>query len=121
MAFLGQLLEELDRFSDIKAVVQKWIIRFLPKGIVDMEMIAGKINMSKPTLYRKLKDEGTSFQELLNRIRMQLMDHYFLEQKLSISEISYLLGFSEAPAFHRAFKKWKGTTPQEYRSTLLKS
>ncbi len=116
-----QLLQKLDRFSSIKVEVQKLMVRFLPKGIVDMEMIAAKINMSKPTLYRKLKDEGTSFQELLNRVRIQLMDHYFLEQKLSISEISYLLGYSEASAFHRAFKQWKRTTPQKYRNTLLKN
>ena len=83
---------------------------------VSAELIAKALGMSARTLRRRLEEEGESFQDLRDAERKeQAMDHA-RETQLSISEIAYLLGFAETSAFHRAFKRWTGMTPAQYRN-----
>jgi AraC-like DNA-binding protein len=71
--------------------------------------------MSSRTLQRQLQSAGTTFTTLLNEIRQDLAQKYLREQHNNITEIAFLLGFSESSAFSRAFKRWMGTSPSEYR------
>ena len=71
--------------------------------------------MSGRTLQRKLRDEGMAFQALLDDLRCQLARRHMAEPRESIAEIAFLLGFSEVSTFHRAFKRWTGLTPGDYR------
>jgi AraC-like DNA-binding protein len=71
--------------------------------------------MSPRTLGRKLEREGTTFKELLDDLRRRLALRYVGASDLALSEIAFLLGFSQAAAFHRAFKRWTSQTPLEYR------
>ena len=71
--------------------------------------------MSGRTLQRKLHDHGTSHQELLDQMRKDLAMRYLREPEMAICEVAYLLGFSESSALHRAFKRWTGMTPSEFR------
>ena len=80
-----------------------------------VDAIAHVLGLTSRSLQRRLKDEGSSFQDLRDEIRRELADRY-LEDDLSISEISFLLGFSEPSAFFRAFKRWTGVTPIERRT-----
>lgn len=80
-----------------------------------LETISQKLGISVRTLQRKLKEEGTSHQDLLDELRSDLSKRYLQEPKLAICEVAYLLGFSEPSAFHRAFRRWTGTTPKEFR------
>jgi len=82
----------------------------------ELEVIAKKLGLGGRSLQRRLKDEGTSFQALRDETRQTLADRYF-EQGLSIAEVSFLLGFSEPSAFFRAFKRWTGLTPIEWRAS----
>jgi len=82
------------------------------RGHVDL--VARQVGMTARSLQRRLKDEGTSFQALREDVRRELATRY-LDGDLSISEISFLLGFSEPSAFFRAFKRWTGQTPVEAR------
>lgn len=82
-----------------------------------IEHIADLLGMTTRSLQRRLKDEHTSFQELRERVRRSLATRY-LDDGLTIAEISFLLGFSEPSAFFRAFKRWTGTTPIEARRRL---
>ena len=66
-------------------------------------------------LARKLEDEGATFKELLDDLRRRMALRYVLASDIDLSEITFLLGFSQVPAFHRAFKRWTGRTPLEYR------
>jgi AraC-like DNA-binding protein len=66
-------------------------------------------------LQRKLQEENTSFKQLLDETRRELADQYIRNPMVSIGEITYLLGFSEPSNFSRAFKRWNGTPPAEYR------
>ncbi len=91
------------------------IVEKLPQGPPNQEQIASALNVSNRTLQRKLKNEGTSFMDLLQDTRMQLARRYLLQPTRSIVETSYLLGFSEPSTFSRAFKRWTGQAPAEYR------
>lgn len=80
-----------------------------------IETISRKLGISVRTLQRKLKEEDTSHQELLDETRSVLSKRFLQESKIAICEVAYLLGFSEPSAFHRAFRRWTGVTPKEFR------
>ncbi len=80
-----------------------------------LDGVAKRLGMTGRSLQRRLKDEDTSFQAVREGMRRELADRY-LEQGMSFSEISFLLGFSEPSAFFRAFKRWTGLTPFERRA-----
>ena len=102
--------------STSREVVGK-IIEHLPDGPPNQKEI-GTLNVSNRTLQRKLKDEGTSFIDLLQDTRLQLARKYLAQPQRSIVEIAYLLGFSEPSTFSRAFKRWTGQAPADYRGKL---
>lgn len=79
------------------------------------DTVAQKLHMSYRTLQRQLGREGTSFRGLLDDLRRELAISYLAETHIAIAEIAFLVGFSEASAFHHAFRRWHGTTPAEYR------
>ena len=81
----------------------------------DKGLIAEQLHMSQRTLQRKLAQENTTYQDILNDIRQGLALDYLQQPELSITDIAYLLGFTEPSAFFRAFKKWQGMTPGQYR------
>jgi len=83
-----------------------------------IEHTAKRLGLTARSLQRRLKDEATSFQAVREQVRQQLAQRY-LEDRLSLAEISFLLGFSEPSAFFRAFKRWTGTTPLEARRRAL--
>lgn len=71
--------------------------------------------MSGRTLRRHLSERGASFQSLVNEVKARLAERHLSERRLAVGEIAYALGFSEPSAFHRAFKRWTGKTPAEFR------
>ncbi|MEP5764348.1 MAG: AraC family transcriptional regulator [Halieaceae bacterium] len=95
------------------------IIEHLPDGPPSQKEIAGAMNVSNRTLQRKLKDEGTSFIDLLQDARLGLAKKYLSQPQRSIVEIAYLLGFSEPSTFSRAFKRWTGQAPIDYRESHI--
>jgi AraC-like DNA-binding protein len=72
--------------------------------------------MSAPTLRRRLKREGTTFQQLKDEARCDAAKLCLARPELSINEVASELGFTDPSAFHRSFKKWTGLTPGQYRS-----
>ncbi len=64
---------------------------------------------------RRLGNEGTSFKEIHNELRKGMAGEYMRQTDFSTQEIAFLLGYSEASNFHRAFKQWYAKTPGEYR------
>lgn len=83
--------------------------------------IAQKLHISDRTLRRRLKEESTSFKEIINEVRMSMAQEYLRHTTLSIQEIAYLLEYSEASNFHRAFKNWSQQTPSDYRISLAEA
>lgn len=100
--------------STSREVVDK-IVEHLPDGPPSQLQIAEALHVSNRTLQRKLKDEGTSFMDLLQNTRLQLAQKYLRHPNRSVVETAYLLGFSEPSTFSRAFKRWTGMAPADYR------
>lgn len=112
------LLAKLESGKQFQDDVKQIIADLLPKGQVNIEQISEKLNISRWTLTRKLKKEGTTFKGLLMALRKELAENYLTNKKLSTIEIAFLLGYSEASAFQRAFKGWTGRNPDEFRQSL---
>ena len=108
------LLKKLAPKPSFKERVKRAISSKLSKDSVDAEHIADKLCMSRNTLYRKLKAEGVSFHDLVDQVREEKAMRYLKSGKHSLSEIAFLLGFSELSAFSRAFKRWTGDSPANY-------
>jgi len=85
-------------------------------GEPSLERIADHLGLTPRTLQRKLQELGTSYNDVLDQMRRQLAMRYLREPQMAICEVAYLLGFSESSSFHRAFKRWTGVTPKEFRS-----
>jgi len=111
-------LRQRDR-SDIVGRVRGAIFEELPSGEASLEKTASMLNMSGRTLARKLADEGQSFTGLLNEVRRELAEKYIRDRSLTLTEISFLLGFSEMSSFSRAYKGWNGASPSAHREALL--
>ena len=109
-----QYLAKLDQ-DHITQKVKATIIDQLPSGSVTDETVARALYMSSRKLQRQLQSAGTTFNTLLNEIRQDLAQKYIRDQDTSMTEIAFLLGFSESSAFSRAFKRWLGVSPTEYR------
>jgi AraC-like DNA-binding protein len=77
--------------------------------------IAKKLSLSERTLQRRLREEGTSFAQILDGVRRELAELYLTERSVAACEVAFLLGYSEPSAFYRAFRRWTGLTPQEFR------
>jgi len=92
------------------------IIASTPGHSPSMESVARQIATTVRTLNRKLHAEGTSFTQILDDVRCNLASEYLRSTKLSVEDISELVGFSEATNFRHAFRRWTGSTPAHYRS-----
>ena len=110
-----QLLSALPSMHLIEDKVGLQIEAELPDGNTNAAAVAEKLGVSSRTLHRKLHQEGTSYQELLDRVRFRLAVRHLASGK-AISEVAVLVGFAQASTFHRAFKSWTGETPAEYQS-----
>ena len=75
-----------------------------------------ELGMSRATLARRLKREGTTFEAVLEGLRRRLAEDYLGKRRLSVAETSYLLGFSEPAAFSRAYRRWTGRSPRTARA-----
>ncbi len=95
--------------------VRAKIIEELPSGHISQAAVARALHVSTRSLQRKLEAENTGYRALLDETRRELASRYMEEGNLSVSEITYLLGFSEPSNFTRAFKRWTGSPPTEYR------
>ena len=113
------LLLSLDNSKSIKGRVESLLIPILHTGEAGMETIAGKLGISRQTLFRKLKAEGTTFERVLDELRHKLALHYLSEKKAPVHEVAYLLGFSDRAAFSRAFKRWTGSSPRALLGSKL--
>lgn len=99
-----------DRFSQrIRATLRS----MLPLGHLSASRVAARYSMSDRTLRRRLGEEGTSYQQVLDEVRAELARHYLRTEKRGIDEVALLLGFSDSSAFTKAFRRWTGKTPAD--------
>lgn len=80
-----------------------------------LRQVAQRLHLSERSLQRRLDAEGTRFADLVDEVRRELALRYIADERLALGEVAYLLGFAEPSPFHRAFKRWTGTTPTAAR------
>lgn len=95
--------------------VKRYILKNIASQAVDQSTIAKELAVSPRVLQRRLKEEGTSYSELLDDCRHILAIKLISQDKLPLSEITYMLGFSDQSNFSRAFKRWTSVTPNHYK------
>lgn len=95
--------------------VAKEISQVLSDGPPSLAEVAARLKMSERSLQRRLREEGLAFDTLLEGLRRELAMSYLADPRMAISEVAWLVGYSEPSAFHRAFKRWTGMTPGELR------
>ncbi|WP_370205603.1 AraC family transcriptional regulator [Pararhodobacter marinus] len=108
------LLAELSQADTIRARIEARLLPDLHKGAPSMDRLARDLGMSRQTLYRRLKDEGVTFAGLHDALRHRMAVDYLRARKVSVNETAYLLGFSEASSFVRAFRRWTGRSPTAF-------
>ncbi len=113
-------LNSLDGASIMLKVKAK-LIEMMPQGQVSEEAVATELNLSLRTLQRKLREEKTSYSKIYKSIRQEMAGEYIQDSQMSMTEIAYLLGFSEQANFTRAFRRWYGTSPTAARENLNNS
>jgi AraC-like DNA-binding protein len=104
--------------SSLGARIRRRLRQSLPGELPEFEALAGEMNMTPATLRRRLHEDGTSFQAIKDQLRRDLAISHLSHSKRSTMDIGLELGFSERSAFHRAFKKWTGAAPGEFRRRL---
>jgi AraC-like DNA-binding protein len=107
-------LETLDK-EDIVTRVKKFIIQDLSSGRCSKKRVAEQMLMSQSALQLKLTERGSTFQDLRDQVRKSLALSYIEQGHISITEISFLLGFTDTSNFSRAFRRWTGKSPTVYR------
>jgi len=111
-------LSDLTHEASFASRVRSSLFELIPSGLSTTEQVAKKLAISKRTLQRYLSNEKTSFQKELNKTRENLARHYLTTSSLTISDISFLLGFDDPNSFARAFRTWTGKTPGKMRVNL---
>lgn len=98
-------------------LVRALIDRQLDNGRARVGVIAGQLNMSRQTLYKRLKEENRTFADLLDQARREQALVYLRDHRRTLTEVAHQLGFSELSAFSRAFKRWMGQSPASFRGS----
>lgn len=112
------LLEQLPHPDDLIDRVQRVVDGELRGGSPELSAVARRLAVSPRTLQRQLKQHGIRFEELLDAMRFRAARAYLAQGDIAASEVAYLLGFAGQSAFNRAFKRWSGQTPTEFRRRI---
>ena len=102
--------------SDLVSRIRQTIADLLPSGRAKAKLVASELGMTERTMHRRLVDEATSFTKIIDRLRHDLVEKYMKDQKLSLQQIAFLLGYGDQSAFSVAFKRWTGRAPKDIRA-----
>ena len=116
--YLDQVLSEMPREDNLLASVHRATAETMRDGDLKLARVAKQMAMSARTLQRQLKERGVDFKQLTDETRRRFAINYLKERKHTLTEVAFLLGYSEVSAFNRAFKRWTGSTPLEYRRSI---
>jgi AraC-like DNA-binding protein len=114
-----EVMARMPEPGDIVTSTRHAIAQGMALGEATIETIARSLALAPRTLQRRLADTGTTFQRLLEQTRRDAASRHLEQSNLSIGEIAFVLGYSEPAAFHRAFRRWHGVTPQAFRASCV--
>lgn len=104
--------------ADLRERVESVLIANLPGQVVQADDVAGNLGMSRRTFARRMREQGLSYRGILDDLRCDLACGY-LRNGFSINEISFFLDYADPAAFSTAFRRWTGTSPNQYRRQAL--
>ncbi len=104
--------------AHVATQVRTLLIRMLPSGEVDQEVVAAKLFRSASTLQRQLAAENTTYRQVVAETRESLAREFLASGKYSAADVAFMLGFADQSVFSRAFKRWTGTSPGEYQKSV---
>ena len=113
-----EYLANMDK-KDVVAQARVAIVEQLPDGEPNRKEISSGLAMSERTLARRLSDRDYTFSTLVDEVRDQLAREYLRQPRFSVTDVAFLLGFSDQSNFARAFKRWTDESPTEFRSREL--
>lgn len=120
MTFLGELAGAIERGASrqpsLRREVEAVVEPLLAAGDANIDRVARELGLSRQTLYRRLKAEDVTFENLLDELRHRLALKLLRDQHLAVKQAAWRLGFSDPAAFSRAFKRWTGTAPSFART-----
>ena len=116
---LEQIAGRIDLRASITDQVRTAVRARLAEGVPSLQDIAAELRLSPGHIQRELNFDGLTFMGLVENARRDLALHYLCQRQLSLSEISFLLGYSEPSAFSRAVRRWTGSSPRAVRAELL--
>jgi len=119
--YLDQFLKAMPREDDFLCSVRKAIGQSMGDGRSTLGHVAKGLAMSRRALQRKLEDYGVDFKTLLDETRQRFAVDYLRNPNHTVTEVAFVLGYSEVSALNRAFKRWTGLTPLEHRRKSMKS
>ncbi|WP_028025517.1 AraC family transcriptional regulator [Enterovibrio calviensis] len=115
---LNQFMTRVDK-TNLTYLIESKILDELPVGAPSQADVAKHLGYSLRNLQRKLSEQGTCYKDILDNTRKRITLNYIRQPHMSISEIGYLVGFSNVANFNRAFRRWEGCAPGEYRANYL--
>ncbi|HTN69838.1 MAG TPA: AraC family transcriptional regulator [Methylomirabilota bacterium] len=118
--YLEHVWSEMPREESLVSSVRKGVAESLKDGDPNLTLVARKMAMSPRTLQRRLKEYGVEFKKLVDDTRRRCAIDYLRDRKNTLTGIAFLLGYSELSAFNRAFKRWTGSTPLDYRRGIAR-
>lgn len=109
--------KELDKLNLSVEIdrVKKAIIKLANPEFPDINAVADYMRMSKRTLQRRLKEQGNTYQQMVDDIRKEMARTYLKSKEFSNKDVAYLLGYADVSVFNRSFKRWYNTTPTNFR------
>lgn len=110
------LLDKLSRSQSTADLVRDALTVLMRDGDTSVHHVAKHLGLTGRTLQRRLADEGTSFKDVIEELRVALSLRYLDEPSLGIEDVALMLGFSDSRAFRRAFRRWQKVSPSDYRT-----
>jgi len=108
-----QLLQRMEQGAGLEEKVRQYLVS--SRNFASLQQTAEHFNMSQRTFRRRLDEEGSAFQDILDKVRQQLAEAYLSDSSLSIQHTAELLGFHDVSNFRRAFIRWTGLSPTQYK------
>ena len=115
-AHADNLLAERRSATGLRSMVENHLVTVLPSGKVQAAVVAEQLGMSQRSFTRYLAEEGTTFAQILDHLRNRLALRYLEDERISLQQTAWLLGYSQLPAFSHAFKRWFGMSPRRARN-----
>lgn len=116
MKLLGKLQQGMNLTQKVKH-----LLSYQPEHFFNQNNLAAQLGLSTRSLRRRLRENNTSYQQLLDEVRCELAQRFLLANSRSINEVAKLLGYTEPTNFTRAFRRWTGETPAQVRAKYLRA